>query len=145
MAAIPKAWMPMGLPGQEFDPYKLFWSAFGIASFAGLAALLRSGKRVTITAVMSAMLNTGLMGLAIALLWYTKFADEKNLYFLIGVCLLAGLGGTTLMDFVFHLCKKGGFSIVIKQDDDPPALPESNDRSKPAQPTRPRGPRKHGE
>lgn len=107
---------------EAFDPLKVFWSAFGIASFAGLAALLRSGKKLTWLAVFAAMLNAGLIGLAICLLWYTKFRSEDNIYFLIGVCALAGLGGTTVIDFVIQLCKKGGVSITItpsKEDELP--------------------------
>lgn len=98
----------------DFEPFKVLGSAFGISSFAGLAALLRSGKKLTWLAVFTAMLNAGIIGIAICLLWYTKYRSEDNIYFLIGVCALAGLGGTTVLDFVIQLCKKGGLSIVIK-------------------------------
>ncbi len=110
-------------PPEAINPLTAFWSAFGIASFAGLAALLRSGKAITPLSIFSAMLNAGLIGTAICLLWYTKFRSEDNIYFLIGVCALAGLGGTTVLDFVIQLCKKGGVSITISPSHDE-ELPE---------------------
>lgn len=93
----------------KLNPLSVFISAFGVSSFAGLAALLRAGKQVNWVSVASAILNSGLLGLAIALLWYTKFQD--NIYFLIGICVLAGLGGATMVDFVIQAVKSGGVSI----------------------------------
>lgn len=94
---------------ERVNPIAVFFSAFGVASFAGLAALLRAGKQVNAVSVISALLNSGFLGLAIALLWYTKFQD--NIYFLIGICVLAGLGGATLVDFAVEAIKNGGLSI----------------------------------
>jgi hypothetical protein len=85
------------------DPIKVFISCFAISSFAGLAALLRTGKKITTTLVISAVLNSGLIGLCVGLLWYTKFQD--NIYFLVGVCTLAGLGGATTIDFALSMFK----------------------------------------
>jgi hypothetical protein len=97
----------------KVGPLYVFISAFGVSSFAGLAALLRAGKRVNTGAVFTAMLNSGMIGLGIATLWYTKFQD--NIYFLIGICILAGLGGATLVEFVVQFIigglKSGGISI----------------------------------
>src|SRR5687768_16849941 len=93
----------------KLNPIYVFLSAFGVSSFAGLAALLRAGKQVDLIATASATLNSGLLGLAIALVWYHKFQD--NIYFLIGICVLAGLGGATLVDFVVASFKAGGISI----------------------------------
>jgi hypothetical protein len=93
------------------EPVKVFAVSFGVSSLAGLAALLRAGKPISWLSVMSSILNSGLMGLCIALLWYTKFQD--NVYFLVGVCVLAGLGGATTIDFVMAAIKSGGLSIKI--------------------------------
>lgn len=93
----------------KINPLYVFLSAFGVSSFAGLAALLRAGKEVNGIAVLSAVLNSGMLGLAIALVWYHKFQD--NIYFLIGICVLAGLGGATLVDFAIAAFKSGGLSI----------------------------------
>lgn len=95
---------------EKLSPLLVFASAFGVSSFAGLAALLRAGKKVEPIAVVSAILNSGMLGLAIALVWYTKFQD--NIYFLIGICVLAGLGGATLVDFVVAAFKSGGISFA---------------------------------
>jgi predicted membrane protein len=107
----------------QLDPLRIFASAFAVSSFAGLAALLRSGKSVSILSVCSAMLNTGMVGLAIALLWYTKFkGSEENIYFMIGLCVLAGLGGTTAIDFIVAMLKRNGLTIIVRADqsNDPP-------------------------
>lgn len=86
-------------------PTKLFFSAFGVSACAGLAALLRSGNRLSKVAILSSLLNSGLLGLGISLLWYVKFADDP--YFLVGVCVLAGLGGMTTVDFVLRAIRRG--------------------------------------
>lgn len=97
------------------EPTISFWgvfaSAFAVSALAGLAALLRSGAKITPLGILSAVLNSGLLGLGIGLLWYTKFRD--NLCFLIGICLLSGLGGMTSVDFVLKAIRKGGFSIKL--------------------------------
>ncbi len=87
----------------------VFASAFLVSAFAGLAALLRSGHKLCVVKIVSSLLNSGLLGLGISLLWYTKFQD--NLYFLVGMCVLAGLGGMTTVDFVVMLYRKSGLSI----------------------------------
>lgn len=93
----------------RISPLTVFICAFGVSSFAGLAALLRAGKQVNFVAVASASLNSGFLGLAIALLWFTKYQD--NIYFLIGMCVLAGLGGATMIDFVIQAVKTSGLSM----------------------------------
>jgi CHASE2 domain-containing sensor protein len=95
----------------NLNPIWVFVSAFGVSAFAGLAALLRAGKSINGIAIFSAIFNSGLLGLALALLWYHKFQD--NIYFLIGICVLAGLGGATMVDFVLQMFKAGGLSISV--------------------------------
>lgn len=51
-------------------------------------------------------MNSGILGLGIALLWYAKYQD--NVYFLIGLCLIAGLGGQATIDLVLDTIKKSG-------------------------------------
>lgn len=93
----------------EIAPITVFLSSFGVAATAGLAALLRSNKKLTFVSVFSSLLNSGLLGLGISLLWYTKFRD--NIYFLVGVCVLAGLGGMTTVDMVLAQIRKNGFTF----------------------------------
>ena len=90
-------------------PFGVFTASGGIASLAGLAALLRSGKPLTVRSVISAVLNSGIMGFAIAGLWYSYF--QGNTYFLIGMCALGGLGGTTFVDFAVQVLK----TVIAKQ------------------------------
>lgn len=113
------------MPGQPFDPLHVFAAAFAVSSFAGLAALLRSGKPLTVMVVASAMLNTGLLGLAISLIWFTRFkSSEDAIYAMIGICVLAGLAGTSALDLLLQLCKRGGLAITIKPNDE--GLPEDH-------------------
>jgi len=108
------------------SPTGVFLSAFAVSALAGLAALLRSTNKLTVLAVISAILNSGLMGLGISLLWYTKFQD--NIYFLIGICVLAGLGGMTTVDFVLTAIRKGGFSIKVGNDGKSVELPDNTEK-----------------
>lgn len=88
--------------------------AFLGASLAGLAAHLRSGKDLGWRAVIAALLNSGLVGLIIFLIGYRMFND--NIPYLIGMSLLSGIGGATLLDFALQLVKRGlGIRISIDQ------------------------------
>lgn len=103
----------------RLEPIRVFISAFGIASVGGLAALLRSNKPITWRTVLSATLYSGMFGLVIALLWYNYFDGQGNIYFLLGVSGLAGIGGTTVLDFLITTLKKGGIHIAISPGDEP--------------------------
>lgn len=85
--------------------------AFLGASFAGLATQLRSGKELSRRAIAAAMLNSGLIGAIIALLGYRAFAED--LPYLMGMSLLAGIGGATILDFALQLLKRR-LGIVIR-------------------------------
>lgn len=98
---------------EKYNPITVLLCAFGISSLAGLAALLRAGSKVNGIAVFSAMLNSGLLGLTMALLWYQKY--QENTYFLIGLCILAGLGGATAVDFVVTVFKTGALRTMLQK------------------------------
>jgi len=98
---------------ERFGPLQVLLSCFSISSLGGLAALLRSGKPLTWRAVGTAVLYSGITGLVIGLTWYNYFSGQDNLYFLIGVSGLAGLGGTTLLDFAVQVIAKGGLHITV--------------------------------
>jgi hypothetical protein len=104
---------------QKLDPLSMFLSAFSISSVGGLAALLRSQRQLTFRAVVSTSLYSGLTGLVIALLSHNYFGVD-NPYFLLGVCGLAGIGGTTVIDFVLQTIRNGGVDIRFspKRDND---------------------------
>lgn len=84
----------------------VFLYAFLLSSSAGLAALLRSPAEISRRSVVSAALNSGLLGLAVSLVWYIKYQD--NLFALVGICLVVGLGGNTMVDFAISVLKQGG-------------------------------------
>lgn len=106
----------------KLSVFEVLASCFTISSLGGLAALLRSGRSLTGRVVLSAVLYSGIVGLVIGLVWYQYFSGQDNIYFLIGVSGLAGLGGTTLLDFVVQVLSKGGVNIHIspKRDPTPP-------------------------
>lgn len=101
-----------------FHALSVFLSAFGAASFAGLATLLRFAKKLSKLSVISAMLNAGFLGLAIALLWYQNYRKAENVYGLIGICVLAGMGGSTLTDLVISVLTGAGIHVTIVHDRD---------------------------
>ena len=96
------------------DAWQVLLACFTISSLGGLAQLLRSGRAVTRRMLLAAMLYSGLMGLVIGLIWYNYFNGQDNLYFLVGVSGLAGLGGTTLLDFLLQVVAQGGIHVTIQ-------------------------------
>lgn len=95
------------------DPdVQLFATAFGVSALGGLAALLRSPQKLTRKSVATYTLNTGAVGLAIALIWYTQFRD--NLPLLVGLCVVAGLSGMASVDFLLEAAKR--FTKVLNKE-----------------------------
>lgn len=102
----------------KLTPLQVFLLCFGISSLAGIAALLRSNKQLTARTIASASLYSGLFGLVIGLIWYNYFAPT-NLFFLIGVSGLAGLGGVSLLDVLLQLIASGlKIRISVEADDE---------------------------
>jgi hypothetical protein len=105
-----------------FDEYmhslSVFASAFGFSAFAGLATFLRFAKKLSRVAVVSAMLNAGFLGLAIALIWYQNYLKTENVYGLLGICVLAGMGGSTLTDLLISLLSGAGIKVTITHERD---------------------------
>jgi hypothetical protein len=95
----------------KLDPLWIFLISFVISALAGVAALLRSSQEITARTVMSVILNTGILGLGISMLLFTYFKD--NAYFLIGLCVFAGLGGLTFVGFILQVVKQGGIDITV--------------------------------
>lgn len=103
------------------EPQHFFGFTFGVSSFAGLAAALRANKKLTPWGVITAMLNSGLFGLGLALVWVQNFTVPENGAFVIGVCVFAGLGGNTMLDFALELVKKtvsAAAANAVKKEDD---------------------------
>ena len=96
------------------NPTVIFLSAFCVAALSGLATILRSPKRLTRKDLFSATLNAGMLGLGICLTWYSKFSTgEDDVYMLLGICLISGLAGVSVMDFIVEAVKAGGVTIKL--------------------------------
>lgn len=86
--------------------------AFLTSSLAGLAELLRSDRAITARAVAAATLHAGLWGIAIVGITYHRWTD--SIWTLIGFCILSGIGGATVTDFVVSAIKRGlGINVRI--------------------------------
>lgn len=94
----------------------VFASAFGVSACAGLATMLRFSRKISRLAVVSAMLNAGFMGLAIALIWYQNYRKAENVHGLIGICVLAGMGGSTITDLLISLLAGAGIKVIITHE-----------------------------
>lgn len=84
-----------------------------VSGLAGLAALLRSGLPLTVGSACSSLLNSGLLGGAVFMVWHSSFAETPHA--LVGICVLVGLGGMPAIDFVLRMVRMGGFSIRFDQ------------------------------
>lgn len=104
------------MPDDVIHALGVFCSAFGVSSFAGLATLLRFAKKLSKLSIISAMLNAGFMGLAISLLWYQNYRKAENISGLIGVCVVAGMGGGTLTDILISLLSGAGIRVTITHE-----------------------------
>ncbi len=77
----------------------------GASSLAGLAELMRSDRDITVREVASSLLNSGILGGAVFAVWW-NYGGETNPVFVAGVCVLAGLGGTAMVEFGVALLKR---------------------------------------
>jgi hypothetical protein len=99
-------------------PLWVFLSAFGVSAFAGLATYLRFSRKMSRMGLCSAMLNAGCLGLAIALIWYQHYRKSENVYGLIGICVLAGMGGSTVTDILWSVLSGAGIKVTITHEED---------------------------
>ena len=106
------------MDNEHLNALAVLLSAFGASAFAGAATLLRFAKRISKLAVISAMLNAGFLGLAIALIWYQNYRKAENVYGLIGICVLAGMGGSTLTDLFISILSGAGIRVTIVHERD---------------------------
>ncbi len=80
-----------------------------LCSMAGVAAAFRAsdreGTKLTPIQIVSAALNSGLCSAAIAAIMFWYFGIEY-LWLIVGVSVLAGLGGNVFIDFVVGLFQR---------------------------------------
>lgn len=87
-----------------------FFVAAGLLSaLAGIASLLRTDGEVTRKRIAGSFLNSGLLGLAVSMVWETHF--RENAYALMGICVLIGLAGNAGVEWIISMMKKGGLTI----------------------------------
>lgn len=95
----PMAWIPDLV--ERAQQYTVLLIIFPTCSFAGLAALLRSGKELTARAIASAMLNSGFFGvITCAFLMHRNQGDFS--WFTLAISLLAGVGGNTTYEAILE-------------------------------------------
>jgi len=87
---------------------------------AGIASLLRSGKRLSWRAIATSLVYNGTVGLAIAFCWFRWFDGNKaDTFFMMGLATLTVLSGTASLELILNLLRKGGITINVfpKQED----------------------------
>ena len=116
----------------DHDPYVLFYFVFILSGIAGLAALLRTANPINPRQWLSSFLNSGLFGVGLTLLWYHYYGEnhKHSPVFIIGVSLLAGLGGVSLLDFFFAAVKNGLETYVQRVANSFPTLGAKQDETK---------------
>lgn len=114
------------MDGEYLHSLSVFASAFGVSAFAGLATVLRFGKKLSKVTIASAMLNAGFLGLAIALIWYQNYRQAENVQGLIGICVLAGMGGSTLTDLLISMLAGAGVKVIITHEREHPGSAEDD-------------------
>jgi hypothetical protein len=94
------------------SPIWIFVAAAFLSTLGGLAYLLRTTEgAITSRKVFTYGLNTGLAGLALCMVWYSKFQDQ--IYVLIGLCMFVGLMGPAGVEWLLSIVK----IIVAKRID----------------------------
>lgn len=93
------------MKSEGIDPLWLLLILGPIGSLAGVAALLRSGQPLDKRAFFSAILNSALFAVVVAVGIYHYFGTDK-IYLVIGLSILSGLGGVTMLDFCLALVRE---------------------------------------
>ena len=99
----------------DLTPLGVFISCFSLSALCGFFTHLRGPKALTIREVTAVTFYSGLVGLIIGLIWLKYFPG--NLYFLIGVSGLAGLGGSTMTAAIVRRIQKTVFNLPGGKDE----------------------------
>jgi len=92
----------------------VFITAFLVAGFSGLASLLRSEDEVKFRNISKYFLNSGILGLAVAMLWYNSYIETP--FFLLGLCIVVGLTGIKGVDIALGWAQKIASSFLKIED-----------------------------
>lgn len=101
--------------GTTIEPMRVFAVIFGLSAVAGLALLIANGKRkLGFRVILGSFMISGVVGLVVALLLWSYFGTS-DLYLLIGVSMLAGIGGNTTLGMIYlAVCKRFGLNQLIE-------------------------------
>ena len=80
-------------------PHYLLIAAFLVSATAGFSSLIRPGVLLTWRGAVSTSLFSGMAGLTIALILFSRYA-QVDPYFLLGLCALATIGGPKTLDIL---------------------------------------------
>ena len=83
----------------------MFAVAFLLAAAGGFAWFLRGQKSMEVRAVVSALLNSGLLGLATAMIWFGWSTTGNDVWLILGTVTLSSLGGLSMVRFALGLLK----------------------------------------
>jgi hypothetical protein len=120
--------MEASMPAR-YEPIWVFISAFGISSFGGIAARLRSKEPVDLKSLVGAFLFSGFIGLLICLALYNYYDGKDNIPLLLAISGLAGIGGANVLDLLMlFLGGKLKFTIIATPTPDVSAEPDKEDK-----------------
>jgi len=106
------------------NPWFILASCLTLAAISSLAQHLRSDHVLSFRSIAAAISYGGVSGLIIGLIWFNWLGDD-NCYFLVGVSGLAGITGSSVVDFMVKLIN-GNIGVEFKVTKD---TKESDDDS----------------
>lgn len=83
-----------------------------VSALSGVAALMRTEPAWTYGKLWMVVMNSGLLGLGLSLVWWESFSTNPNV--LVGICILIGLGGQPMLEVILSLLQKGALRIAMK-------------------------------
>ena len=102
--------------GETVEPVRVFCAIFGLSALAGISLVVSDKrKECSVRALLGSFMVSGIIGLVIGLIWWSKFGNT-DLYFLIGVSMLAGMGGNSTLGLLYIIfIRKLGLEGLLKQ------------------------------
>lgn len=83
------------------------------SSLGGLAALLRENRAITWREIVGSLLNSAMIGgVLFAMAWHRYGDDEGSIWFLAGLSVLAGMGGTSFVGLILEGTRKIAAAVM---------------------------------
>jgi hypothetical protein len=77
----------------KINPMTIFATSGVLAAAAGIAELLNSERPFNTRNALGSLLNSGLLGIGVAMGWYHWFLSKGLVFALMATCLFVGFGG----------------------------------------------------